>query len=99
MQLKQVIELIDRKRDETSDFLVKNCPEDCPADYYKAQGMNEIYCSAAVNVENVKIGYVSKNLEAMISALIDFDRISDIQRQQGKIEALRFILSLMEERK
>ena len=61
--------------------------------------MNEIYCSAAVNVENVKIGYVSKNLEAMISALIDFDRISDIQRQQGKIEALRFILSLMEERK
>ena len=93
------MQIIEQKRDETSDYLVKNCVEDNPSDYYKAQGLNDIYSSGLYNIANVKSDYVKKNLESAIASLHDIDRKREIQRQQGRIEALGYILNLMEERK
>ena len=79
----------------TSEYLVNNCVETNPSDYYKAQGLNDIYSSGLYNVANVKPEFVNKELNGAIGALRGIDSISDIQRQQGRIEALRYVLTLM----
>tara|TARA_B100000949_G_C13963430_1_gene317936 strand:+ start:98 stop:400 length:303 start_codon:yes stop_codon:yes gene_type:complete len=95
MLIEQVMQAIEKKRDETSEYLVNNCVETNPSDYYKAQGLNDIYSSGLYNVANVKPEFVNKELSGAIGALRGIDSISDIQRQQGRIEALRYVLTLM----
>ena len=99
MLIEKVMQAIEQKRDETSEYLVNNCVENNPSDYYKAQGLNDIYSSGLYNVANVKPEFLKKNLVSAIGALREIDSIREIQRQQGRIEALRYVLALMGEEK
>ena len=98
MELESVTEVIERRYKETSDFLVQNCVEKDPAAYYKAQGLNEIYEKGVYNLEDVKPQYLTKTVKMRVNELKELVEFSDIQKQQGRIEALKHLVSLIGEK-
>ena len=97
MELESITEVIERRYKETSDFLVQNCVEKDPAAYYKAQGLNEIYEKGVYNLEDVKPQYLTKTVKMRVNELKELVEFSDIQKQQGRIEALKHLVSLVGE--
>ena len=98
MELESITEVIERRYKETSDFLVQNCVEKDPAAYYKAQGLNEIYEKGVYNLEDVKPQYLTKTVKMRVNELKELVEFSDIQKQQGRIEALKHLVSLIGEK-
>ena len=97
MELESITEVIERRYKETSDFLVQNCVEKDPAAYYKAQGLNEIYEKGVYNLEDVKPQYLTKTVKMRVNELKELVEFSDIQKQQGRIEALKHLVNLVGE--
>ena len=96
--IESVTEVIERRYKETSEFLVDNAVEKDPAAYYKAQGMNEIYSKGMFNLDDVRPKYLDKSLASKINELKYLREYSDIQKQQGKIEALKHLVNLIGEK-
>tara|TARA_B100000949_G_scaffold122277_1_gene107984 strand:+ start:1391 stop:1690 length:300 start_codon:yes stop_codon:yes gene_type:complete len=96
--IESVTEVIERRYKETSEFLVDNAVEKDPAAYYKAQGLNEVYGKGVFNLEDIRPQYLDKSLVTKISELKYLREFSDIQKQQGRIEALQHLIKLIGEK-
>ena len=95
MELESTSETIERRYTETSDFLVQNCVEKDPAAYYKAQGLAEIYEKGVFNLDDIRPQYLTKTLKMRVNELKDLVEFNDIQKQQGRIEALKHLVKLV----
>ena len=98
MELESVTEVIERRYKETSDFLVQTSVEVDPAAYYKAQGLNEIYEKGVYNLEDIRPQYLDKSLKMRVNELKHLVEHSEIQKHQGRIEALKHLVKLIGDR-
>ena len=98
MELETTSQTIERRYKETSDFLVQSCVEKDPAAYYKAQGLNEVYEKGIYNLEDIRPQYLTKTGKMRINELKDLVEYCDIQKQQGRIEALKHLVQLVGEK-
>jgi hypothetical protein len=106
MQKSEVIDILDKKCKETSEYLVRNCDPifrkdeheiiDEEALYHKAQGLNEIYATAVNMVFNVDVQYFKNTLHNAMNEFRDIRDIRDVQKHQGRIEAMRHIIKLLD---
>ena len=96
--IESVTEVIERRYKETSEFLVDNAVEKDPAAYYKAQGLNEIYEKAVFNLEDIRPQYLDKSLKMRVNELKHLVEYSEIQKHQGRIEALKHLVNLIGEK-
>tara|TARA_B100000470_G_scaffold200185_1_gene171684 strand:+ start:1817 stop:2167 length:351 start_codon:yes stop_codon:yes gene_type:complete len=106
MQKSEVIDILDKKCKETSEYLVRNCDPifrkdeheivDEEAMYHKAQGLNEIYATAVNMVFNVDVQYFKNTLHNAMNEFRDIRDIRDVQKHQGRIEAMKHIIKLLD---
>jgi YesN/AraC family two-component response regulator len=95
--IESITEVIERRYQETSEFLVDNAVEKDPAAYYKAQGLNEIYEKGVFNLEDIRPQYLDKSLKMRVNELKHLVEYSEIQKHQGRIEALKHLVKLIGE--
>ena len=98
MQLSNVLTKIDGKYNETSKILSQNDVRENPTEYHKAQGMNDVYRSAVGRPSGVNIGVANSMLDEYMSVLTTLNEVTEIEKQQGKIIALKYIIALLEEK-
>ena len=106
MQKSDVINILDKKCRETSEYLIRNCDPifkknagqliDEEAEFHKAQGLNEIYATCISIVGTVDVQYFKNTLARATAELRDIRDIRDIQKQQGRIEAMTHIVKLLD---
>ena len=98
MQLSNVLTKIDEKYAETSRMIAQNDVRENPIEYHKAQGMNDVYRSAVGRPSGVNIGVASSMLDEYTSVLTTLTEDTEIEKQQGMIIALKYIMALLEEK-
>ena len=96
MELQNVLTKVEQRYKETSDFLRKTNARECPEAYYKAQGMNEVFMSAISRQHSVNLETVKDQLAERSVFLASLRDTSDIEKQQGAIDALEFMVKLLE---
>ena len=98
MQLSNVLTKVDEKYDETLKILSQNDVRENPTEYHKAQGMNDVYRSGVSRPFGVNIGVARSMLDdshVELSVLTDH---VEIEKQQGMVIALKYIIALLEEK-
>ena len=98
MQLSNVLTKVDEKYDETLKILSQNDVRANPTEYHKAQGMNDVYRAAVSRPFGVNIGVARSMLDdshVELSVLTDH---VEIEKQQGMVIALKYIIALLEEK-
>jgi len=99
MELQNIFTKIERRYEETSDFLRKTNARECPEAFYKAQGMNEVFMHVISRQHLCTLPNVTDQLAERGVFLASLKETEDIEKQQGAIEALEFIKKLLEETK
>ena len=96
MELQNTFTKIEQRYKETSEFLRKTNARECPEAYYKAQGMNEVFMNAISRQHSVNLNMVKDQLAERTVFLAALVETNEIEKQQGAIEALEFIITLLE---
>ena len=96
MELQNVLTKVEQRYKETSDLLRKTNSRASPEYYYKAQGMNEVFMGAITKQHSVNLQSTKEQLAERTVFLASLRDTSDIEKQQGAIEALEFMVKLLE---
>ena len=96
MELQNVLTKVEQRYQETSTELRKTNARENPEYYYKVQGMNEVFMSAIEKQHSVNLQAVKDQLAERTVFLASLRETSDIEKQQGAIEALEFMVKLLE---
>jgi len=96
MELRNTFTRIEQRYKETSEFLRKTNARECPESYYKAQGMNEVFMNAISRQHSVNLDTIKDQLAERTVFLAALVETNEIEKQQGAIEALEFIITLLE---
>ena len=89
------------QRNEVTDYLKilsQNDVRENPTEYHKAQCINDVYRSAVGRPSGVNIGVANSMLDEYMSVLTTLNEVTEIEKQQGMIIALKYIIALLEEK-
>ena len=96
--MSNVLTKIDEKYDETSRMIAQNDVRENPIEYHKAQGMNDVYRAATSRPAGVNIGVARSMLDDSHVELSILTDETQIEKQQGMVIALKYIIALLEEK-
>ncbi len=89
----KIIETIKGKYIDVSDFLKR---EPIGSNYHRAQGQAEVYRAALERPSGVVKELVETMLEENIITLSELSKKIEIEKQQGRVEAIEYVINLLE---
>ena len=87
------IETIKQKYVDVSEFLKR---ETIGSNYHRAQGQAEVYRAAVDRPSGVVMELVKTMLEENIVTLSELTKKIEIEKQQGRVEAIEYVINLLE---
>ena len=87
------IETIKQKYVDVSEFLKR---ETIGSNYHRAQGQAEVYRAAIDRPSGVVMELVKTMLEENIVTLSELTKKIEIEKQQGRVEAIEYVINLLE---